>query len=291
MHNNIMLKFLSLSLLLIISIIILYCNIPSITGELGMMPITTPNKLLPTYVIDITTGSGISYKFQHFYPLNIAIPVGTTVAWFDDDPEQIHTVTSGGADSSDSGKLFNSGILSYLSSFQYTFNQPGKFLYHCEIHPWMIGSVYASDSNKQGKNFKLTTGTNMGFEDNSPYDWSFNTTEIDRILFNIEPLSVNTDKKTPITYNIDIYNNELKKEIFSKSFFARGNDLQFELLSSDLDEPLVYGPDFSDPIIGAYHIRDNFPDGTYILKVEMTGIGSNLTQTNISDEFKGIISS
>ncbi len=284
-----MLKFLLLPLL-INSIIILYCNIPSITGELGMTPLTTPNKLLPTYVIDITTGSGITYKFQHFYPLNIAIPVGTTVAWLNGDPEQIHTVTSGGPGSVDSGQLFNSGVLPYSSSMQYTFNQPGKFMYHCEIHPWMIGSVYASDSNKQGKNFKLTTGTNMAFEDNALYDWSFNTTEIDRILFNIEPISVNTDKKTPVTYNIGIYNNELK-EIFSKSFFVRGNDFQFELLSSDLDEPLVYGPDFSDPIIGAYHIRDNFPDGTYILKVEITGIGSNLTQTNISDEFKGIISS
>jgi plastocyanin len=283
-----MLKFLLLPLL--ISSIILYCNIPSIAGELGMTPLTTPNKLLPTYVIDITTGSGITYKFQHFYPLNIAIPVGTTVAWLNGDPEQIHTVTSGGPGSVDSGQLFNSGVLPYSSYMQYTFNQPGKFMYHCEIHPWMIGSVYASDSNKQGKNFKLTTGTNMAFEGNAPYDWSFNTTEIDRILFNIEPLSVNTDKKTPITYNIDIYNN-LQKEIFSKSFFARGNDFQFELLSSDLDEPLVYGPDFSDPIIGAYHIRDNFPDGTYILKVEITGIGSNLTQTNISDEFNGIISS
>ena len=285
-----MLKFLSLSFL-IISSFILYFNASTIFGELGTTPNPTHNKLLPTYVIDITTGSGTSYKFQHFYPLNIAIPVGTTVAWLNGDPEQIHTVTSGGPGSVDSGQLFNSGILPYSSSMQYTFNSPGKFLYHCEIHPWMIGSVYASDSNKQGKNFKLTTGTNMAFEDNALYDWSFNTTEIDRILFNIEPLSVNTDKKTPVTYNIDIYNNELKKEIFSKSFFARGNDFQFELLSSDLDEPLVYGPDFSDPIIGAYHIRDNFPDGTYILKVEITGIGSNLTQTNISDEFKGIISS
>ena len=34
----------------------------------------------------------------------------------------------------------------------------------------MIGSVYVSDSNKQGKNFKLTTGTNMAFEDNTLYD-------------------------------------------------------------------------------------------------------------------------
>ena len=46
----------------------------------------------------------------------------------------------------------------------------------------------------------------------------------------------------------------------------------------------------SDPIIGTY-IKDNFPDGTYILKVEITVIESNLTQTNISDELNGIISS
>jgi hypothetical protein len=42
-----MLKFLIFSLL-IISIIILYCNIPSIAEEVGMTPLITPNKLLPT---------------------------------------------------------------------------------------------------------------------------------------------------------------------------------------------------------------------------------------------------
>ena len=122
-------------------------------------------------------------------------------------------------------------------------------------------------------------------------DWLFNTTEIDRILFNIQPTSLQADKNTSITYNLSIYNNQLKKEVFSQSFFAKGNDLQFELLSSDLDEPLVYGPDFNDPIIGTYHIRDNFPYGDYILKVEITGIGLNLTSTKIIDEFKGTISS
>jgi plastocyanin len=283
-----MLKFLSLSLL-IISSIILYFNASTISGELGTTPNPTHNKLLPTYVIDITTGSGISYKFQHFYPLNIAIPIGTTVAWFNDDPEQIHTVTSSAAGDSNSGKLFNSGIIPYSSSFQYTFDQPGIVSYHCEIHPWMIGSVYASDSHKQGKNFKLSTGTPMGVDDTSQNDWLFNTTKIDRILFNVQPTSLQTDKNTSLTYNISIYNNQLKKEVFLQSFFAKGNALQLELLASDLDEPLVYGPDFSDPIIGSYHIRDNFPNGDYILKVEITAIGSNLTPTKISDEFKGTI--
>jgi hypothetical protein len=129
----------------------------------------------------------------------------------------------------------------------------------------------------------------MELGDNSQYDWIFNTTKINRVLFNIQPISINTDKNIPITYNINMYDNELKKEIFSQSFFVKGNDLQFELVDSDLNIPLVYGPDFSEPIIGSYHIRNNFSDGEYILKVEITGIGSNLTQTQILDEFKGII--
>ncbi|HEY6587669.1 MAG TPA: hypothetical protein VIY98_05190, partial [Nitrososphaeraceae archaeon] len=62
-------------------------------------------------------------------------------------------------------------------------------------------------------------GSQIALEDNSLYDWSFNTTEIDRILFDIEPLTVNTDKKTPITYNIDLYNNDLKRNFF-KIFFC-----------------------------------------------------------------------
>ena len=167
-----MLKFLTLpSFLLLITIIssssiILIFNPSSALGELGNNSSSlssssnqvTPNYsiLSPTYKIDITTGSGVSYKFQHFYPLKITIPVDTTVAWFNGDPEQIHTVTSDAPGAPNSGKLFNSGIIPYSSSFQYTFDQPGMVLYHCEIHPWMIGSAYVSDSTKQGKNFKLS---------------------------------------------------------------------------------------------------------------------------------------
>ena len=310
-----MLKFLNLSLLLITivftSSIIFFSIHSDAFGELenNSSSLSSPSsfsssfsnqvtpsysKLSPTYKIDITTGSGVSYKFQHFYPLKITIPLDTTVAWFNGDPEQIHTVTSSAPGAANSGKLFNSGIIPYSSSFQYTFEQPGMISYHCEIHPWMIGSVYVSDSTKQGKNFKLSTGTRIGELDAASQnnDWIFNTTDTDRILFNLQPISIKTDKNTTMTYNIQIYNSQLNKEVLSQTFFVKGNDLQFEFLTSDLDEPLVYGPDFSDPITGAYHIRENFPNGDYILKVEITAIGSNLTQTKIVDVFKGkIISS
>jgi len=309
-----MLKFLNLSLLLITIVftnsIILFYNHSDVFGELenntssSLSSLSPPSssysnqetpthELSPTYKIDITTGSGVSYKFQHYYPLKITIPVDTTVAWFNGDPEQIHTVTSDAPGAPTSGKLFNSGIIPYSSSFQYTFDQPGMVSYHCEIHPWMIGSVYVSDSTKQGKNFKLSTGTRMGELDNTSQnnDWFFNTTDTDRILFNIQPTSLKTDTNTTMTYNIQIHNSQLNKEVLSQTFFVKGNDLQFELLASDLDESLVYGPDFSDPATGTYHIREKFPNGDYILMVEITAIGPNLTQTKIVDVFKGKITS
>jgi plastocyanin len=302
-----MLKFLTLpSFLLLITIIssssiILFFNPSSALGELGNNSFSlssssnqvtpTYSKLSPTYKIDITTGSGVSYKFQHFYPLKITIPVDTTVVWFNGDPEQIHTVTSDAPGASNSGKLFNSGIIPYSSSFQYTFEQPGMVSYHCEIHPWMIGSVYVSDSTKQGKNFKLSTGSRMGELDTASQnnDWLFNTTDTDRILFNIHPTSIKSDKNMTVTYNIQMYNSQLNKKVLSQTFFVKGNDLQFELLSSNLDQPLFYGPDFDDPLTGAYHIREKFPNGDYILMVEITAIGPNLTQTKLVDVFKGKI--
>jgi hypothetical protein len=163
--------------------------------------------------------------------------------------------------------------------------------YHCEIHPWMIGSVYVSDSTKQGKNFKLSTGSRMGELDTASQnnDWLFNTTDTDRILFNIHPTSIKSDKNMTVTYNIQMYNSQLNKKVLSQTFFVKGNDLQFELLSSNLDQPLFYGPDFDDPLTGAYHIREKFPNGDYILMVEITAIGPNLTQTKLVDVFKGKI--
>ena len=74
---------------------------------------------------------------------------------------------------------------------------------------------------------------------------------------------------------------------FKKNFFQNLFLLEVTIFNSHFypvirSISLVYDLDLSDPIIGTY-IKDNFPDGTYILKVEITVIEFNLTQTNISD--------
>ncbi|MGB2694489.1 MAG: plastocyanin/azurin family copper-binding protein [Dehalococcoidia bacterium] len=64
------------------------------------------------------------------------INVGDTVEWT--HVGQIpHTTTECGAscDSPSGSPLWNSGILTGIDTFQYTFNTAGTYLYFCEVHP------------------------------------------------------------------------------------------------------------------------------------------------------------
>lgn len=271
-----------------ISIVILYAAIPSLAfGQLGMFPIQTSNKLLPTYIIDIIPGAANRNATEHYYPSDIAIPEGTTVGWFNDDPGQPHTVTSGTANSQHSGLLFNSGVMPYGSFMQYTFDEVGDYIYHCMIHPWRIGAVHVSLAYEKGINFILRPGTDVGSYD-TQYSWVFNTTQHDRTLLEFKPTTITVDGTTPLTYNITLLDTDMKP-IFSRSLFVIGNDLQVELIQSNNNQTTFYGPDFSDPITGVYHIQSKFTPGEYVLRAEITAIGSKIPEKQLFDDFKGKI--
>jgi plastocyanin len=253
-------------------------------AQIGMTPSISPQRVLPTYIIRIPPGAALQSSPIHYSPQNVAIPSGTTVAWVNDDPGQPHTVTSDLPGSNKRGQLFNSGVMPYGSMFQHTFDGVlnGEFLYHCEIHPWRIGKVSVSTDYVQGHNFRLTSGTGP----------VLNLTSHDRTLLDFEPTTITMDQTTPVTYNITIFNNNANnnssstnsQKLFSRNLFALGSDLQVELISSynntknGSSNTVVYGPDFSDPITGAYHIQSNFlkPNANYIIQAEITFIGTKI---------------
>jgi len=70
-----------------------------------------------------------------FGPVELMVPVGTTVTWTnrDDIP---HTVVS-------TDKAFKSKVLDTDEKFSYTFSKAGTFPYFCSIHPKMTGKVIA----------------------------------------------------------------------------------------------------------------------------------------------------
>lgn len=67
------------------------------------------------------------------------ISEGDTVVWDVAGTLQPHTTTACGADCDDPtlSPLWDSGLLADGDTFQYTFNEPGTYLYYCQVHPFL----------------------------------------------------------------------------------------------------------------------------------------------------------
>ena len=73
----------------------------------------------------------VSIDLYAFDPSNITITKGATVTWTNNDQTQ-HTVTSNN---------FDSGRIDPGNTYSHTFNDAGTFIYHCEVHPYMVGII------------------------------------------------------------------------------------------------------------------------------------------------------
>ena len=77
--------------------------------------------------------SSVSIVEFAFTPQDITVTVGTAVQWTNSGT-RAHTTTSDTA-------LWDSGSLNPGQQFSFTFITPGIYTYHCNIHPFMTGSV------------------------------------------------------------------------------------------------------------------------------------------------------
>jgi plastocyanin len=76
--------------------------------------------------------NNITIGDNFFNPPTLTVAVGRPVVWRHEGATQ-HTVTSG-SPTSNPGGLFDSGLISPGSGFQFTFNAPGTFPYFCRVH-------------------------------------------------------------------------------------------------------------------------------------------------------------
>ncbi len=68
-----------------------------------------------------------------FAPAELTVASGTTVRWLNKD-EAPHTIVT-------DDKAVRSGALDTGEHFDYRFTQPGRYSYHCSLHPQMTGIV------------------------------------------------------------------------------------------------------------------------------------------------------
>jgi plastocyanin len=257
--------------ILLILPMMLVLTIPIAITEIFAQPgsMATLQNIDATYAVSIVPGAAQKENIYHYYPPKIAIPIGTTIAWFNNDFGQPHTVTSGQPGAADRGSVFHSGVMPATANsfFQYNFNQAGEFLYHCIIHPWRVASVTASDAFFTGQGFKIDIGSGGA--------WDINTHP--RVLLDIEPQTIPLDRTTPITYNVTINEGqENNNTLFSGLFTTAGQSLPLELIASAAEgsnETISYGPDFSST--GAYHVQSNFKkDSSYPISIEIVSVNS-----------------
>lgn len=81
------------------------------------------------------TDGAVSIGGLSYSPQNVMINVGQKVVWTNNDGP--HTVTSNPGPSGcspASTEAFSSPLLNSGNTFQHTFNTPGTFAYHCEVH-------------------------------------------------------------------------------------------------------------------------------------------------------------
>ena len=88
----------------------------------------------------IAQGSSAPTSAEFYVPTTLTVPTGTTVTWKNAD-STLHTVTSGSAESGESGTVFDSSYMAAGKTFPWTFSTAGTFDYYCTLHPFMKGQV------------------------------------------------------------------------------------------------------------------------------------------------------
>jgi plastocyanin len=82
----------------------------------------------------IAATKSVSIQNFAFTPSSLSVHIGDTVKWTNNEGGTTHTVTA-------DGRSFDSGNLSPGQSYSFMFTHTGTFGYHCNIHPYMTGSV------------------------------------------------------------------------------------------------------------------------------------------------------
>jgi plastocyanin len=97
----------------------------------------------------------VSVQDFYFSPAQLVIEPGTTVRWVNQGTVP-HSVVS-----TDSGPLA-SQVLQTGGTYQFTFQNPGTYTYHCSIHPSMTASITVTGgeatTSQGGKTTQLSEG-------------------------------------------------------------------------------------------------------------------------------------
>jgi plastocyanin len=104
-----------------------------VAAEAATMPTAPIGRQLQTD--DGSPAGTVVVKHTAFTPTSFTITAGQAMLWNFDDGSLVHRITGDGFDSGPKTTGF----------FSHTFGAPGRFAYHCSIHPAMTGTITVTD--------------------------------------------------------------------------------------------------------------------------------------------------
>lgn len=119
-----------------------HTNTPTGTWRTDTPTVTETITETPTETPPCPESTRMVYIYDNYFQAlgstgnlsDMEIYVGTTVVWRNSTLSSTHTTTSDSLD-------WDSGPLTQHQVFTYTFDTEGIYTYHCEIHPFMQGSI------------------------------------------------------------------------------------------------------------------------------------------------------
>ena len=99
-----------------------------------------PSQQNNTAAVSIVENASNPTNKIFYEPSPITTKKGSFIVWINEDPT-IHTVTSGKTDNDVTQYKFDSGMMSFNSTYAQKFDKEGTYYYHCYVHPFMIGIV------------------------------------------------------------------------------------------------------------------------------------------------------
>jgi plastocyanin len=97
--------------------------------------------------VDIQRGTSDANSERTYVPKEIRVTLGidNKIVWKNTDLVA-HTVVSDNGYSNPYTGRFESELIEPEETFEYTFFESGEYHYHCDIHPWMLGTVYVVEN-------------------------------------------------------------------------------------------------------------------------------------------------
>jgi plastocyanin len=234
----------------------------------------------PSYAITIPFSSTGKSTFD---PIDVSIPSGMTVIWFNDD-HVYHTVTTVSNNTYKPPVTFDSSFIpSNGGSYIHSFTKPGIYEYYDRLNPSVHAQISVGSAFETGKNMNMSVGGKI----------PLNVSQSQRTVLSFIPKNIAIPPANAITYEVTILN-LAGRPVFSHRYDDTDGILDLEVIPThryNSSQFITWGPDFRSQeavqSTGTFHIQGPLlvQNSPYTVRVAIVSKDNSVLSNPVADTF------